>query len=315
MGAFNPMDMFNAGGQLGQASASPFTYGSQNVMDNFRMGQQLQMQLAGQLGLKNAENQLPLNPTDQKLKDSEITKNNATADYYKGPDAGSTGIDANGNPLISGGAKYRQQQDKLENDAIQRITSVRGDSSLKQMESQRDASSMAYNTLSRIKSENRDPSKGEYFDTLAQLYKARTGVAPTDQMIQDLDTKTFQGDFKKMASYWTGKPMGNTTQDVLNNLIGFVQDSGTQADKMHDAYMQPHLIKPAGLEDARWQRIASTARGLSFAQATGQNNQNPILQAASKQKTGGTGKFKLMRDKSGNTAKVYDDGTIEEVSQ
>lgn len=165
--------------------------------------------------------------------------------------------------------KYSNEQDKLEQQAIDRISKLRGDSSLARVETQRDAAIQAYNTIDRIQKEGRAPSQLEYYDLLGQMWKARTGASPTDQALRDLDAKTLKGDIGKAYQYFSGKPAGITTQDVLNNVKQFAVDSGLQADKFHGSYMNSHRIKPSGLEDQRWNPIFNTARGLGFAEGTG----------------------------------------------
>lgn len=169
------------------------------------------------------------------------------------------------NKDISLGLREDQQQDKLEGQAMQRINTLRGDQSLARIENQRDAAISAYRTLQIAKDEKRMPSQAEYYDILGQLWKARTGATPSDAAIRDLDSKTFQGSLQKAGTYFTGKPMGNTTPAILDNLQQFVKHTGNLADEQHDAYMKPHMIKPTGLSDERWKPIVSTARGISFA--------------------------------------------------
>ncbi len=161
--------------------------------------------------------------------------------------------------------QHNSEQDRLEAQAQQRILSLRGDQSLARTELQRDAATSAYTLLEQAKREGRKLTKPEYFDLLGQVWQARTGKSPTDQDIKNLDTQTFNGDINKMTSYWTGKPAGASTQEVYNNLQQFVAHTGQKADLDHEAYMAPHLIKPQGLDDNRWQPIVNTARGRSFA--------------------------------------------------
>jgi hypothetical protein len=171
--------------------------------------------------------------------------------------------------------KDQQQQDKLENNAIQRMSSIRGDTSIARIETQRDASIQAYNIIESLKKENREPTQVEYYDLLGQLWKARTGASPTDQAIKDLDASTFHGKMNKMVQYFTGKPTGITTKEILDNVQSFAKKSGEQADKLHAGYMSTHVIKPKGLSEERWKNIISSQRGLSFGEATsGQEEQS-----------------------------------------
>src|SRR5581483_5363123 len=73
------------------------------------------------------------------------------------------------------GLKHDVQQNQLENQTINRMASIRGDSSMAHIEAQRDAAIQAYNTIDQIKSEGRMPSQIEYYDILGQMWKARTG--------------------------------------------------------------------------------------------------------------------------------------------
>lgn len=162
------------------------------------------------------------------------------------------------------GLREDQQQDKLENQATQRLASLRGDQSLARIETQRDGAISAYRTLDQAEKEGRALSKAEYYDLLGQIWKARTGGIPGPTTMQDLDSKTFHGDINKAATYFTGKPMGATTPEVLANLKNFVKQSGDLADEQHSAYMAPHLVKPAHLKPELWDPISKTARGESF---------------------------------------------------
>lgn len=171
------------------------------------------------------------------------------------------------NKDISLGLKEDQQQDRLENQATQRLSSLRGDQSLARIESQRDGAISAYTLLQQAKNDKRPLSQAEYYDVLGQLWKARTGQGPTDAAIRDLDSKTFQGDINKAATYFTGKPAGGTTQGVLDNLLQFTKHTGELADAQHEAYMAPHLLKPAHLKDELWEPIKKTARGMKFSEA------------------------------------------------
>lgn len=176
---------------------------------------------------------------------------------------------------VSLGLREDQQQDKLENQATQRLASLRGDQSLARVETQRDGAISAYRLLDTAKHEGRDLSKAEYYDLLGQIWKARTGSSPTNEAMKDLDSKTLHGDINKMGTYFTGKPMGATTQEVLSNLQQFVQHTGELADEQHTAYMAPHLVKPAHLKQELWDPIAKTARGMSFSDSIKNKQSQP----------------------------------------
>lgn len=173
------------------------------------------------------------------------------------------------------GLREDQQQDKLENQATQRLASLRGDQSLARVETQRDGAISAYRLLDTAKHEGRDLSKAEYYDLLGQIWKARTGSSPTDAAMRDLDSKTLHGDVSKMGTYFSGKPMGATTPEVLANLQQFVKHTGELADEQHQAYMAPHLVKPAHLKPELWDPIAKTARGMSFSDSIKNSQTQP----------------------------------------
>ncbi|MES1989094.1 MAG: hypothetical protein V4440_13900 [Pseudomonadota bacterium] len=180
------------------------------------------------------------------------------------------------NKEIALGQKHDSEQDRLENGAIQRLSSLRGDKSLQDAEAKRDAAITVYNTIDKLQQKGEMPSKLVYYDLLGQMWKARTGTAPTNEAIRDLDQKTFKGDINKAVTFFTGKATGGTTQSILQNIKDFAKDSGDAADLFHSQYMKAHLIKPTGLDDSRWQNIAGTNRGISFADATKANAQQSV---------------------------------------
>lgn len=161
------------------------------------------------------------------------------------------------------------QQNTVEQNARQFMTNIRGDKALDDIETSRDGAIKAYNLIQNIKSQNRAPTQAEYYDLIGQLWKANTGASPTDQAIKDMDMKTGYGQWGKLAQYMTGQPAPATTSAVFDSLQDFVKDRGLLSDQMHDAYMAPRLIKPAGLAQSTWDAMSQSARGLSFASATG----------------------------------------------
>jgi hypothetical protein len=164
--------------------------------------------------------------------------------------------------------KIDAHQDTLEKQAQDRITQVRGDQSLMRTEAQRDASGMAYETIAKAQSENRHLSSVEYNDLAAQLWKARTGSSVTSEELKKLAPQTAQTSADHLAAWASGNPnlIGATSTDTENNLKQFVVSSGQKADQQRDAYMSPRLVKPTGLEQSRWDRIAAASRGMSFAE-------------------------------------------------
>lgn len=197
--------------------------------------------------------------------------------YAPGQGLTKVGEKAKGDQVITSqpGDKESNEQDKLEQNAISRVASVRGDPSIARIESQRDAASIAFNTIQKAKNDGREITQTEYYDTLGQLWKARTGASPTDQAIKDLDINTIQGALHKKLTWVDGKPRGATSQEVVNALQKFIEDSGNQADKLHEGYMKPRLIKPFGLSQERWKSIQESGRGLTYADATKETRQAP----------------------------------------
>ena len=179
-------------------------------------------------------------------------------------------IDANRNQKIQAGeAKQTARQDRLEQNARQLANSIKGDRSLLRTEEQRDASSFVYNTINQIKQEGRLPSETEYVDIIAQLYKARTGAVPTEQVMRDMKSSVASGDISKALRYISGNLAAPTSQAIIDNIQKFAASSGVMADKLHEGYMKSRLVKPSGLDDERWESIAKQTRGLSFQEMTG----------------------------------------------
>lgn len=163
-------------------------------------------------------------------------------------------------------SKEDNHQDTLEKQAMDRLTQVRGDQSLMRAEHQRDSAGMAYDTIAKVKSENRDLTELEQTDLLAQLFQARTGKAPTDNDMKSINEKTAKRGFNHMITYLTGDPtlIGASTKDTLNNIQQFVDSTGNKADQQWDAYMGPRLEKPTKLEQSRWDHIVKNQRGISY---------------------------------------------------
>jgi hypothetical protein len=170
-------------------------------------------------------------------------------------------------------------QSTLENQAVQRVASIRGDPSLKNIEEQRDAAITAYNRIGQIEKSGQGMNPIDYVDVLGQVYKARTGQAPTNEVLSQARQATLQGNMGKAFTFLTGQQAPATSHAIMGSLKNMVFNMGQQADTLHDGYMKSHLIKPTGLDDDRWQSIASTGRGLSFQDATGgaglPNTNNP----------------------------------------
>lgn len=213
------------------------------------------------MSAKSIGDKLPLIDTMMKAKASEDSRKSALAQTQATRD-------------LNVGLRQDQQQDKLEQNAKQMVANLRGDKSLARTEEQRDGAIVAYNRLKEIQASGQTPNPVDYADILGQIYKARTGTAPGEQIMNDIRQSTAKGSLDKAYTYITGQQSPATTQDITNSLTNMAKSMGQQADKLHAGYMNSHLIKPAGLDDDRWQPIATTGRGTSFADATKQNAQS-----------------------------------------
>lgn len=167
--------------------------------------------------------------------------------------------------------KQGEQQDKLEQEARQGFQSIRGDASLKAIEEQRDAAIIAYNRIQQIKQSGGAPNPIDYMDLLGQIYKARTGAAPTNEIFSQARQATAQGQFDKAYTFMTGNQAPATTPQIMSSLEDMVRHMGIQADTLHDGYMQVHgaSIFPSRLAPDRKAKLANLTRGISFSQATG----------------------------------------------
>jgi hypothetical protein len=170
--------------------------------------------------------------------------------------------------LSRGDDQEQKRQDMLEKQYHDRLVSVRGDQSLARTEKQRDAAAMAYDTIAKVKSENRDLTELEQTDVLAQLFQARTGKTPTDQDMQHISEQTAKRGFNHAITWASGNPtlVGASTQKTLDNILQFVDATGTKADQQNDAYMSPRLAPPTGLEKSRADHIAALHRGISYSE-------------------------------------------------
>lgn len=116
--AFNPMDMFQAGKEIGKSRKSPFNYGAEGVLDQFKTNQETSNKLAGTLGmqmaLKQYENQLPMNEKEK----AQTDMYRSAADLNRGVLKGSS---AGGNNL----SDLAQQSGFAEEDYIQNPTVTR----------------------------------------------------------------------------------------------------------------------------------------------------------------------------------------------
>jgi len=178
----------------------------------------------------------------------------------------------------------QNRSDTAVNQGIARVAGVRGDASLARSEMQRDAAATAVNRIDEVHAAGQKLTPFDYTDILGQLYKARSGQAPGEQIMKDIRQPTGSAQFNKSWTYLTGQQAPGTTDSIAMSLRNAAASMGKQADEFHDGYMKSHLIKPAGVSDEAWAPVAATTRGTSYAdnvaahQATLQKN-NPAQPA------------------------------------
>lgn len=175
-----------------------------------------------------------------------------------------------GNKDLTVGTKESNQQDKLEQQYRQSFQTIRGDPSIKRSEEQRDAAAIAYNRIKEVKDHGQVLNPIDYVDVLGQIYKARTGSAPTNEVLASARQATAKGSLDKAFTYMTGQQAPATTEDIMTSLQDMAQSMGQQADKFHDGYMRNRIKPPLGLAHDRVANV-NAERGMSFAEATGQN--------------------------------------------
>lgn len=165
-------------------------------------------------------------------------------------------------------AKEQVRQDRLEQQYRASQTSVRGDPSIARTELQRDAAITAYNRIKEIKDRGEVLNPIDYVDTLGQVYKARTGAAPQQDVLEQARQDTAKGKGGKWYTYFTGKEAPATTPEIQDSLLDMASSMGMQADKLHAGYMKSRLKAPTGLAPDRQANVDS-GRGMSFQEATG----------------------------------------------
>lgn len=170
------------------------------------------------------------------------------------------------------GTKESNQQDKLEEQYRKSFQSIRGDPALKRVEEQRDAAAIAYNRIKEVSDHGQVLNPVDYVDILGQIYKARTGSAPTNEVLQTARQETAKGKFGKAFTFITGEQAPATTQDIMKSIQDMALSMGQQADKFHDGYMRNRMKPPKGLAHDRVTNV-NAERGMSFAEATGLDQQ------------------------------------------
>jgi hypothetical protein len=245
--------------------------------DASKSARQLVLQIAPQMANQPGFNTM----TDQELRD-KLPLVDTMMKARAAEDAKQLSMEQiKSNRDISLGLRRDQQQDKLEQNAKQMVANLRGDKSLSRAEEQRDAAIVAYNRLDQIQKSGEPLNPVDYVDILGQLYKARTGAAPGEQVLKDIRQSTAEGNLGKAYTYITGNQAPATSQAITSSLKSMAQSMGQQADKFHQGYMNSHLIKPSDLEDSRWKPILDTGRGVSFADATKAAPSTPGSQTSS----------------------------------
>ena len=177
----------------------------------------------------------------------------------------------------------QNRSDTAVNQGIARVAGVRGDASLARSEMQRDAAATAVNRIDEVQAAGQKLTPFDYTDILGQLYKARSGQAPGEQIMKDIRQPTSVAGFNKAWTYLTGQQAPGTTDSIAKSLRDAAASMGKQADEFHDGYMKSHLIKPAGVSDEAWAPVAATTRGTSYADnvASHQSNLKKSQPAAS----------------------------------
>lgn len=247
-----------------QKTLTTQTAQQQNELDKGKALEQNKLDIAGKVTPDMAESLIP--GSSKWVQDFQTTnKRLPTVDEAK------DGMQAALLKLTAGDDKEQKRQDMLEKHFQDQQISVRGDQSLARTEKQRDAAGLAYDTIAKVKSEGRDMTELEQTDVLAQLYQARTGKTPTDQDMAAIKEKTAKAGFNHAVTYFTGNPtlVGSSTKATMDNILQFVDATGTKADQQNEAYMSTRRSPPTGLAKERADHVLSVTRGLSYADQKG----------------------------------------------
>lgn len=164
----------------------------------------------------------------------------------------------------------KKEQDAYWRDAVSGLRGIRGDSAMKDIETQRNSAITAYNRLQDIEYSGKAPNPIDYVDILGQIYKARTGQAPGEVVLKDAKQATSTGQLNKFWTYATGQQMPATTKDIASSLKDMVAHMGLQADQLHEGYMQVHgseVFNPNMSEENK-AKLSKLSRGKSFTDAT-----------------------------------------------
>lgn len=169
------------------------------------------------------------------------------------------------------GNSDKKEQDAYWRESVRGLQSIRGDSELKNTEAQRTAAITSYNRLRDIEMTGKAPNPIDYIDILGQIYKARTGTAPSQEVLKEAKQQTATGQFGKAFTYFTGQQAPGTSKEIAASLKDMVAHMGLQADDLHDGFMQAHgsqVFNP-NMSPENVAKLSKIARGKSFTEATG----------------------------------------------
>lgn len=175
---------------------------------------------------------------------------------------------------LARGQQEGNERDRLWTQSLQTVNTLRGDKPLQDIETQRNAAITAYNRLDELKKAGKGVNPIDYIDILGQLYKARTGAAPTQEVLHTARQDTTKGKFNQWYTYFTGQQAPATTASIADSLQEMAASMGQQTDQLHDKYMRsrggnavPTRLREKYPEDAA--RLDTMQRGGSFAEMTG----------------------------------------------
>jgi hypothetical protein len=203
----------------------------------------------------------------------KLANQNRPENVMTGPDALAAGQVPHGTRIVNPaqGTADRKEQDAYYRDAVRGLQSIRGDQQVKDIETQRNAAISAYNRLKDIEYTGKAPNPVDYVDILGQVYKARTGQAPGEQILKDARQATSASQLGKFWTFASGQQMPGTSKEIAASLKDMVAHMGLQADDLHDGVMQAHgsMVFNPNMSQENVSKLSKVARGKSFAEATG----------------------------------------------
>jgi hypothetical protein len=209
------------------------------------------------------------------LKMANFAKSNQPEPVMNQTDALQAGSVPRGTRILadarSGAIADKKEQDAYWRDGVRGLQSIRGDQQVKDIEAQRNAAIAGYNRLSQIEVEGKAPNPVDYVDIIGQVYKARTGQAPSEVVLKQAVQETAAGKWGSAVTFLTGQQKPATTKDIASSLKDMIAHMGFQADDLHEGVMQAHgsqVLNP-NMSPENVAKLAKIARGKSFAEATG----------------------------------------------